>query len=470
MSPRLFICISTGQNIANVAPLLAAAKPGECILFLSSPGARQGQWTAPALEVLKGHGFVARDIAVASDGPASFAAALAQLPALETAGAIVFVANGGSKLQALAVHDALRKQTSAAGKPLSLLYSDDRTVRLIWSEQGIEGTTMTRPYPDTPLCLADVLRLRRKVVATVPDAVGKLLYAAGDLTDTGRAYAELSPGYGEDAAATQAAHATASHKAALSATFAKTELPRWKQVAQTDPEGAERVRRTLAQTFRLPHIREAQLESLYNFILKSATQFIDHQSQLAAAPHVPASDALGPRFERAVFTRLSRWLDKHRPSFLQSVHANVRIANANKPSIVLLEADVLLLLKNGLLIMIEAKSHTAEFKDLDARIVNLHRSASELARLWVCSPLYTAFSDADWFGTQHNFAERVQAHGLVHIPFTLPQQPSSYAWPRRPIAAATADDESASSAQQRTYRVESFETTLTNLLKPFGAS
>lgn len=470
MSHRLFICISTGQNIANVAPLLAEVKNGDRILFLSSPGARYGQWTAPALEVLTRHGFAVEDKGVSGDEPQAFAAALTELPMSAAAGGIVFVANGGSKLQALAVFDALRTQAATADRPLLLLYSDDRTVRLMWFEQSIEGVARPQPYPDTPLCLADVLRLRRKVVADVPNAEGQLLYEAGRLSDVGRAYAEQPSRYGEDAAATRAAHAAAAQREALSATFSKTVLPRWKQVVQIDPEGAERVRRTLSQTFRLPHIREAQLESLYNFILKSATQVIDHQSQLAAVPPVPARDALGPQFERAVHARLCRWLDEHRPGYIQSVHANVKIANASTPGIVLLEADVLLLLKNGLLIMIEAKSHTAEFKDLDARIANLRRSASELARLWVCSPLYTDFADEEWFGVQHNFAERVKAHGLVHIPYTLPQQPMRYDWPRRPSADATACDESAGSAQIRTYDIESFEATLTNLLKSFDAS
>lgn len=471
MSPRLFICISTGQNIANVAPLLAEAKAGERILFLSSPVARDRSWTAPALEVLARHGFAVEDKDVSGDEPQAFAAALTELPMSAAAGGIVFVANGGSKLQALAVFDALRTRAAAAGKPLSLLYSDDRTVRMMWFQHSLEEAATAVPYPDTPLCLADVLRLRRMLVADAPNAAGKLLYEAGRLSDEGRAYAEQSPGYGEDAAVTRAAHAEAALREALTATFSKTQLPRWKQVTQIHPEGAERVRRVLAQTFGLRANGENRLESLYNCIINSACQTIDRQNRSAAVPPVPASNPLGPQFERAVIARLCRWLDGYRPGYIQSAHANVRIANAYKPGIVLLEADVLLLLKNGLLIMIEAKSHTAEFKDLDARIVNLRRSASELARLWVCSPLYTAFSDEDWFGTQHDFAERVKAHGLQHIPFTLPQQPSSYDWPRRPGVDATAgDDESAGNVQTRTYDVGNFEAALTNLLKPFDAS
>lgn len=470
MSPRLFICISTGQNIANVAPLLAEAKAEDRILILSSKVACAKRWSPPALDVLARHGLAAEDIAVAGDEPEAFAATLAKLPALAKAAGIVFVANGGSKLQAIAVFDALRKLTSAAGIPLSLLYSEDGAVRLSWFEQNLEKAAKTTPYGHTPLCLADVLRLRRKVVADLPDAAGTLLYEAGCLSEAGRVHAGQPMAYGQDPAQTRMAHDSAAYRELLAATFTKTTIPKWKQVAQLHPEGAERVRQALAKTFRFA-FGEKQLEGLYNFIINSASEVIDHQHRQATTmPPATGGDGLGRQFERAVIARLCRWLDQRRPGILRSAHANVKIADADAPGIVLLEADVLLLLKNGLLIMIEAKSHTAEFKDLDARIVNLQRSTSELARVWVCSPLYTAFADKDWFGAHHHFVERVKAHGLTHIPFTLPRQPSSYEWPRQPGADAMTDTERASNPAPRTHAVESFETALARLLEPFGAS
>src|SRR5918999_4404185 len=55
--PRLFIVVSTGQNLANLPPILEYAKQGDAVLWVESLDAQRQRWSAGAREVLERYGL-----------------------------------------------------------------------------------------------------------------------------------------------------------------------------------------------------------------------------------------------------------------------------------------------------------------------------------------------------------------------------------------------------------------------------
>lgn len=166
-------------------------------------------------------------------------------------------------------------------------------------------------------------------------------------------------------------------------------------------------------------------------------------------PEIP----LGPVFESAVEARVFKWLDETNGGggVVTEAWAGVKVAKNETPGIVDAELDVVLILSNGILINLECKSFTADRKDLDARLTNLHSSSSLLARMAVVGPLYTKFADEDWFKGVDKFR-----CGLSHrfIPFNLPGQPITYLRQLR-------------KGKEETVKVPPFEDSLNLLLKPY---
>src|SRR5436190_24325677 len=52
---QLFVLVSTGQNVANLPPVLERANPGDLVLWVESAFAREKKWAAGARRVLAEH-------------------------------------------------------------------------------------------------------------------------------------------------------------------------------------------------------------------------------------------------------------------------------------------------------------------------------------------------------------------------------------------------------------------------------
>ena len=147
----------------------------------------------------------------------------------------------------------------------------------------------------------------------------------------------------------------------------------------------------------------------------------------AAAPRREKARAIrGLTFEYMVADRTLRLLAA-RPEWhgvLSEVWHGVELVSQSGKTVA--EWDVLLVLRNGVLVNIECKAGVTQPKDLDARTTVIHRGASTLATLWVCSPLPTQFADQRWFETPHEVRAEALAAGRPHLPFTLAGQPASY--------------------------------------------
>lgn len=167
----------------------------------------------------------------------------------------------------------------------------------------------------------------------------------------------------------------------------------------------------------------------------------------AAVPTSPSpvtfsGESIGSMFEQAVAVRLLGFLAERRQyrDILNSVWKNVKIGRRGT-GVAAMECDLLVVLKNGILIHIECKSHQATSKDLNARLLNLQQSASQLAQMAICSPCYTSFANRPWFEAQHEFKHRIeQLPSFVHIPFDLRGQPREYRLHGKAFLCATFEE------------------------------
>lgn len=422
MNRRCFIAISTGQSIANVAPLLAVAQPTDLVVFVETRAAVQGQWTMPVREVLARHGIQAlQTISIDSDAAEQIYRSVKAYRWPE--GEKTIIGNGGTKLQFMAILSAL------ADTPTRIVYSLDRPCALEWYDDRFAAPCKQEPYVATRLSLEDVLALRAMKI----NEPGEVLYADGGLTPAGRDRAAMHGGYGFDADISFAIHDQHMRLAADERGRALPErLPRWPDLLVRAPDAAARFARALSSTLAMdPNalgVKDPRCAQMFNTAVRAmsnASKVTDRSNDGHAVP------SLGMVFERALTVRLCRMLAQGQiPSQpLQSMHSNVKIEKKANPGITVLEADVLFLLKNGLVLALEAKSHTADLKDLDARLLNLQKAGSMLARVIVCSPLYTDAVDRLWFHAHHELAERLRQDGFGHIALTLPGQRPAYTWP-----------------------------------------
>ncbi len=435
MLQHLFIAISTGQNIANVLPILERAQPHDRIVWLESPLATQSGWSQAAMAVLHQHGFMHQEQqSLASEAVSLFATAIQQLLSAYPDHIPIFVANGGTKLQALAAY---------VRPDLPVLYSLDRPCVYEWYPNGILQAGERLTYQQHTLDLDDILQLRgmeRK------NADATRIW--GKQPDTPE-----STWYGQNIPDTITLHDE--HHAFGLQRVSSNPLPGnvlWEAVVQHQQPALHGLRDTLRQWAKRPPsdglLQNIALTSRKMF--ESATQAMQHHG-------TQPQQSLGSLFEQAVAQRTCQFLDNHAQTagFVQSVWLNTQIGKCGQTQPIVIETDILLVLKNGVLLHLECKSHKADNKDLDARLLNLQNVSSLQARMTICSPCYTTYTDKPWFRLQHEFKTRVESlNAFTWLAFDLAEQPETYTLP---------DDE------HTQYQCGRFESGLEKLFKPFVA-
>lgn len=438
MPKQLFIALSTGQNIANVLPLLERAQPTDRIMWLESPLAAAQGWSNAAMQLLGDYGYAEqRRHAIGSDDLAAVAATVhAVLAEHADEYQPVFIANGGTKLQALAAY---------VRPDLPVLYSLDRPCAYEWYPHGIGEQGERHRYQHHRLDLDAVLQLRgmeRK------DTDAQCLW--------GNNAQPLEPTwYGQDEQRTVELH-DRHHARSLQRVEAHQTLPRdqlWAAVRDSQQEGLAKLRGQL----RAWAGRNPSDGLLQNIALSSRKLFEQAvvSKQRQATTTLPLQP-LGELFEQAVAQRTVEFLrgNPQVAAAVQSVWLNAKAGKRGAEQPVAMETDILIVLKNGILLHIECKSHKAENKDLDARLLNLQNASSLLAKMAVCSPCYTQYSDKPWFVTQHEFKQRVQnLQAFTWLPFELLGQPAHYCLPQE--------------TQGRQYTCGTFAEELAKLFKPF---
>ena len=62
-----FVLVSTGQNVANLPPVLEFANPGDEVIWIESEEAFNGNWAEGIKSILKRHGFEQNQIVRVKD-------------------------------------------------------------------------------------------------------------------------------------------------------------------------------------------------------------------------------------------------------------------------------------------------------------------------------------------------------------------------------------------------------------------
>jgi hypothetical protein len=409
---NLFVALSTGQSITNILPILELAETGDQVLWVESATAKQQQWGKGACDVLRRHDISnVISLELPDDDPASLQEALRQHEALQNSGvAVNLIGNGGTKLQMLAAFRALN------GHLDELLYSNNQPCILERQSyrQGRPEPVIRHVYNRHSVDLGDVLACNgREIVA----GSERLLWPTQEQPPLTR--------YGTDEEWTRACHQRV-------ADWAKNHPHKPKKAfdcgraCELAPEEAEKFRRQILDACGLPKntpIKKSVLEDIYNRAHRLDREAWEFQSKHGS--HDQEVPNLGRDFEDAVAARVVRWLMMH-PQYaniVQSVWQNVKIRLAHGREDTA-ELDVALLLKNGVLMALECKSFDAQIKDMNSRLGELQRSASQLARIAICAPSYPLFNTDSWCRELIRNVERMNHWSQFKlIEFTLPNQP-----------------------------------------------
>lgn len=137
--------------------------------------------------------------------------------------------------------------------------------------------------------------------------------------------------------------------------------------------------------------------------------------------------ALGPQFESAVFKRATDFLFNNHAQVEKVIHSawiNIKTFNNKK---YYSELDFLLVTKNATLIHLEAKSFTADKKDMQSRMNTLQHSSSTVSKTFVVSPIFPNCMNRSWEKRIHQFTQDMQAtKGMLNIVFNCNDKPFTY--------------------------------------------
>jgi hypothetical protein len=128
----------------------------------------------------------------------------------------------------------------------------------------------------------------------------------------------------------------------------------------------------------------------------------------------------GDALENAVARRVVRWAEAHKPASLQSVWFRVEAARREKPADKIAELDVILVVRNGVLLHLECKSgFTIARKDLEARHHNLRQASSLKADMVLCVPPFAEFAGERWSKRLHTRCQEIKKWQWPVLPLTL---------------------------------------------------
>lgn len=421
--PQLFVAVATGQNVANLPPLLEFANRGDHVLWIESREAKKNGWSEGARSVLENSFHLTNLSAVEIDDlndPAQLAERLrARTTTFKKYDHVFTILNGGNKLTPIGLLLGLKDL-----QPVGLYGEDQPAVFRVFRGSFVNPPEI-RPYTRHQLDLPDILAATghhlgssSKVIRLWPGTLSHELNAER---------------YGIDVPATIALHLQ--HSAyrqwkddeasnQLLEPVAFDELPRFVR-----SEDLRKWRSTIRQCTKSDPIMPQEYAAAYH-----ATNNLSNTAQRARAlklAGVPIPDMkLGNTFERAIARRTHAWLEATKPTFIQSVWLNAVVFRAVQNVV---ELDVVFVLKNGILWHLECKSSKeATKKDLDARLLNLQTAGSRLARMAICAPVFANYVQEAWFAPLQAMRETVERSRLPFIPFTLPNQPTSYPWGDQP--------------------------------------
>lgn len=425
MSRRIY-AVATGQNHANLPPILSVAEQGDLVVWLETPLARQRRWVAGANEVLRRRHIQQTSIELEDadvHSPRALARRilddLSQHPNAEA----VFVLNGGQKHMVLGVGEARQ------GARLQLVYSDVRPAQL-WvlapEDSAFHAEALRNPLTFDEFLLATGL-------SEAPGTTSCLVWShnGGAQVEPAVSYAQAGP----------------------------IKLPVLRSWMQTNPELRARWQDLVDKAIRNTGVRLGvaqrlelvqRLGSVDSTLFTATEAFFRHAMQQVLQQQA----SLGKQFEQSVARAVARFLtenpDLARP--VVEVRQGLVVAKRETPELTFAEYDVAILLENAMLIHLECKSGALDEKDLFARLAKLREVGGQAAQQVLCVPLRT--EPADQLAHTHETLQRLQRLCQVSpnfqlLVYTEPGQAPAY------------------EVEGQRYEFPTFEQGLRQLLAPF---
>ena len=493
-----YIALASGQMVANVPPLLHVVPPGGHVwwVWTESEHAR-----VPAVRRLlsrrgiESHEFSAPLPTHPADVAAWWQNAARELDeaTAEDGADVVLVGNGGTKLLAQAVSQALgprlREVVYGEGEPVSVMHLrgglaleasrrpfsgrairleevlgcsghmlDDAEAECLW-QSGAPVPTLADPHPifadhaafRAAYEQANWMLLRRHDEKLADDDedpeedlqyadVVELLRGAEHEQQQWRLWRQKADLALAELLLVNVTKSEGDHAQRTPSDDAAKQLRRWRRASlqlarqvrreeRLDPESRQRLHDKLEQLRAALDL--AQPGGLHAALFDAAIK-LQLLARRAHAGHGGPLAHLGNLFEEAVASRVLAAFARsaHWQAVVSEVWRRVKVfpkhEMARRNSSAVAEWDLLFVLKNGVLLNVECKSGKARRKDVDARSHVMHRGASALAEMWVCSPLPTGLAQERWFLKLHALRVQTQAQGLVHLAYDLPGQRARY--------------------------------------------
>lgn len=443
--PNLFVVVATGQAIANLPPVLEVAQKKDEVLWIVSDEAKQRNWLTGPNQVFERFGL--KSLPIVRVGGVSDPYTLTQELSCVVNSIqpdqyqnIYLVTNGGTKHTPIALLRAFESLS-----PM-LLYGEDRPCVYNIHSTNFQSPPQRENYTRHQLDLESIISLSSYTFAT------------------GSNHQQIWPGalpqdvmaerYGHDEEYTYELH-TQHYKQALVSNNKAGRVP-FEQIRSLVSVNQYQKWETNVRQIQIAFNHQS-LCNLYHSTLKLADiacVAAERQANEIPQPVAP----IGPAFERAVSRRIRQWQEDHRHPGIQSIWNGVRLAQINSPDLVEVEFDILIVLKNGILVHLECKSSSLERRQIDVNTHRLQGAGSRLASVAVVIPLFTKCTSKAWFAQSH----KIRIDSEIHfgsrnvIPFTWPDQPRGYRLKEQDVF--------------RDYTCESFEAQLSALLKPYDAS
>lgn len=401
----LFVALSTGQNIANLLPILELIESHDWVLWIESETAQSQKWSDGACKILAERGINVERLQI-TDDPSSIEPAIHNhAPLAEHTGEVKLVGNGGTKLQMMALSRALN------GRVTELLYNHDKYCVLERYRKQADRLepVLYHHYQRQTIDLPQVLQCQNREI-----------HSGREECIWPKPLLEL-PRYGSDEGYTIEQHRKIYEwvknfpeepKKAFSYQHAVKKVPHQRECLR------KYILRATGKTEDTP-LKESDLEEIYNIAHNldlKAWRKTCKEADREIAPDV------GRDFEEAVAARVQHWLhnNPHFAKIVQSVWRNVKIKETEKQDVGA-ELDVAILLKNGRLLHLECKTYDANLKDMNSRLAELQRSSSRLAEMVICVPDYN--SQENWENKQKKEVEEMEKWAQFKIiRFTLPPQ------------------------------------------------
>lgn len=443
--PTLFIAVSSGQNVSNAIPLLTLMETKDHLLLLESDTAVRQQWSRGLITVLKKYGrkHIHR-VSIREDGLLQPGLVRRFPPGITDDMPVTFCLNGGQKTTAASIVAVLQYRITR------YVYLSPRPVKLLVMDANPYGDAVTMPIR-RPLTLDDVLEIKESTYQEGGQGVVAFTSRKGVLV---KPRPELELFY-TDKKFIRAVYRLylnrdipkpfvfKGHKeeimAFLSETWERTPLKNlafssFTMKMNTEEKDRRRkewlasyilqVMRHLSRTQENKTIQQNQLAPEDRHLLWNAGLL-----QTTGDNPFNPGERFGTYFEKAVWHRLNSFLVNHPAvtEIVTEIRLNVKLARKSQPEKVAGEHDILIVLKNGILISLECKTHTFETKEIFARLARLTNRTGNLAQLWVTAPLFTHETlYRDYMG---ELEEKVRELNIPFIPFNMENQPPGYPGP-----------------------------------------